>query len=76
MGDQLGTTVPSGARAQTRGVVFVHSCPRALAAHVEWALGDELGPPFNRGRGGPGPCPASSRRWDAPAGCIPPRPGL
>ncbi|HET7901090.1 MAG TPA: DUF3145 domain-containing protein [Candidatus Nanopelagicales bacterium] len=44
MGDQLGTTVPtSGARAQTRGVVFVHSCPRALAAHVEWALGDVLG---------------------------------
>ena len=28
------------------------------------------------GRGGPGPCPASPRRRDAPAGCIPSRPGL
>lgn len=46
MGDQLGPTPPvgpHGTRAQTRGVVFVHSCPRALAAHVEWALGDVLG---------------------------------
>lgn len=35
--------VPGGARATTRGVVFVHSCPRALASHVEWALADVLG---------------------------------
>ncbi len=26
-----------------RGVVFVHSCPRAVAAHVEWALAKALG---------------------------------
>ena len=25
---------PLGARVHTRGVVFVHACPRALAAHV------------------------------------------
>ncbi|MFN8169413.1 MAG: DUF3145 domain-containing protein [Candidatus Nanopelagicales bacterium] len=44
MADHAGTrTVPAGARVMTRGVVFVHSCPRALAAHVEWALADALG---------------------------------
>jgi hypothetical protein len=36
-------SVPHGARATTRGVVFVHSCPGALTAHVEWALADVLG---------------------------------
>ena len=29
--------------SQTRGVVFVHSAPRALCTHVEWALGGLLG---------------------------------
>ena len=29
----------------TSGVVFVHSAPRALAPHVEWALGVALGIP-------------------------------
>ena len=44
MADRSGTrTVPADARGLTRGVVFVHSCPRALAAHVEWALADVLG---------------------------------
>ena len=26
----------------TRGVIFVHACPPALAPHVEWALGSVL----------------------------------
>ncbi len=44
MTDRIGTpVVPAGARVLTRGVVFVHSCPRALAAHVEWAVADVLG---------------------------------
>ncbi len=44
MAEHTGTHgVPHGARAQTRGVVFVHSCPRALCAHVEWALADVTG---------------------------------
>ncbi len=44
MADHHGTrAVPDDARVRTRGVVFVHSCPRALTAHVEWALGDILG---------------------------------
>ena len=31
--------VPDGTPgAVTRGVVFVHACPRALSSHVEWAL--------------------------------------
>ena len=29
--------------ASTRGVVFVHSCPRAVSPHVEWALSGVLG---------------------------------
>src|SRR5690625_1761257 len=29
--------------ASTRGVVFVHSSPRALCPHVEWAVGSVLG---------------------------------
>lgn len=31
------------ARLPARGVVFVHSCPRALSPHVEWALAQVLG---------------------------------
>lgn len=31
------------ARAQASGVLFVHSCPKALAPHVEWALAREIG---------------------------------
>lgn len=27
----------------TSGVLFVHSCPRALVPHVEWALAREIG---------------------------------
>ena len=29
--------------ALTRGVLFVHSSPRALCSHVEWAAGEVLG---------------------------------
>ena len=43
---------PTGARAQTRGVVFVHSCPRALASHVEWGLADVLRSPVTLGWAG------------------------
>ena len=44
MSDRTGApAAPHGARAQARGVVFVHSCPRALTTHVEWALSDLLG---------------------------------
>ena len=31
------------AAANTRGVVYVHSAPRALCPHVEWAAGRALG---------------------------------
>jgi len=33
--------------SQARGVVFIHSSPRALSAHVEWALGGLLGATVN-----------------------------
>lgn len=48
MADHYGALgAPDGARVRTRGVVFVHSCPRALAAHVEWGLADVLGQPVS-----------------------------
>jgi len=31
------------ASGMSRGVLFVHSCPRALAPHVEWAMGRAIG---------------------------------
>lgn len=31
----------------TRGVVFIHSTPRALTTHIEWAIGDLLGTRVN-----------------------------
>ncbi|MGI8393365.1 DUF3145 family protein [Leucobacter sp. W1038] len=31
------------AQVNTSGVLFVHSCPKALAPHVEWALAREIG---------------------------------
>lgn len=33
--------------ATTRGVIFIHSTPRALCAHLEWALGNVLGTKVN-----------------------------
>ena len=33
--------------ARTRGVLFVHSSPRALSPHVEWAAGSALGVAVN-----------------------------
>ncbi len=38
-------TGPARTGAGTRGVVFVHSCPSAIAPHVEWALAGVLGRP-------------------------------
>lgn len=35
-------TVPANA-PQTRGVLFVHSAPSALCAHIEWAAANVLG---------------------------------
>jgi hypothetical protein len=35
------------AAAMTRGVLFVHSAPRALCPHVEWAAGNVLGTPVS-----------------------------
>ena len=29
--------------SQSRGVVLIHSCPRAVASHIEWALAKVLG---------------------------------
>ena len=32
---------------RSRGVLFVHSSPRALSPHVEWAVGSALGQAVN-----------------------------
>lgn len=39
------TTARTGRSPTTSGVVFVHSCPSAVAPHVEWALAGVLGRP-------------------------------
>ena len=39
------TRASTQAAVTTRGVVFIHCCPSALAPHVEWALAGELGRP-------------------------------
>lgn len=39
------TSGAHGATVRSRGVVFVHSCPPAVAPHVEWALAGVLGRP-------------------------------
>lgn len=36
-----------GSRARTRGVLYVHSSPRALSPHIEWAAGRVLGRAVN-----------------------------
>jgi hypothetical protein len=43
MADWQARAVPTGARVTTRGVLFVHSCPRAITAHVEWVLDEVFG---------------------------------
>src|SRR5215510_2181451 len=45
-GEVVGEDEPrldGGIAVRTRGVVYVHSAPPALAAHVEWALARVLG---------------------------------
>src|SRR3954463_7389763 len=39
-----GSGVP-GRVPNTRGVVFLHCCPSAIAPHVEWAIAGVLGRP-------------------------------
>jgi hypothetical protein len=36
-------TTRTATRAQTRGVLYVHSAPSALCPHIEWAAGGVLG---------------------------------
>jgi hypothetical protein len=43
MSSALKPLHPVEASTPARGVVYVHSCPRALSPHVEWALAEVLG---------------------------------
>jgi hypothetical protein len=40
-------TTRTATRAQTRGVLYVHSAPSALCPHIEWAVGGVLGHAVN-----------------------------
>ena len=45
MSDFARSATTQGSHAPLlRGVVYIHSCPRALMSHVEWALASTLGP--------------------------------
>lgn len=39
----MATSPGQGRSGVTRGVLFVHSSPRALCPHLEWAVGEVLG---------------------------------
>lgn len=39
------TATRTGSERATRGVVYLHRCPSAIAPHVEWALAGVLGQP-------------------------------
>ena len=53
----------------TRGVVFIHCCPSALAPHVEWAIAGVLGQPVKLSWSSQPAAPAHLRTdatWVAP----------
>jgi hypothetical protein len=55
----------------TRGVVFMHCCPAAIAPHVEWALAGVLGHPARLQWAGQPAAPAHLRAeagWAGPIG--------
>ena len=55
----------------TRGVVFLHACPSAIAPHVEWALAGVLGAPARLQWAAQPAAPAllrSEAAWIAPVG--------
>ena len=57
--------------SSTRGVVFIHCCPSAIAPHVEWALAGVLGRPARLTWTAQPAAPAhlrSEATWLAPSG--------
>lgn len=60
-----------GTAPTTRGVVFMHCCPAALAPHVEWALAGVLGRPARLQWAGQPAAPSHLRAeiaWSGPIG--------
>jgi hypothetical protein len=59
------------ATPQARGVIYIHSAPRALCPHLEWAVGRALGRPVSFDWADQ-PVLAGARRteyyWEGPAG--------
>lgn len=65
-GHQSTRTTPA-----TRGVVFMHCCPSAIAPHVEWALAGVLGRPVRLQWAGQPAAPTHLRAevaWSGPIG--------
>ncbi len=59
------------ATPNTRGVLFVHSSPKALCPHLEWAIGTVLGYPVNLTWEDQPVLPGTLRSefsWDGPPG--------
>ncbi|MFC4223608.1 DUF3145 domain-containing protein [Lysinibacter cavernae] len=59
------------ASQNTRGVLYVHSCPRALSPHLEWAMGRAIGRSVNFTWTPQGALPGTQRAefaWDGPVG--------
>lgn len=59
------------ATPQTRGVIFIHSAPKALCPHLEWAIGRALGQAVNLEWHDQPVLPGARRGelyWDGPAG--------
>ncbi|OKL46495.1 hypothetical protein BSR29_06055 [Boudabousia liubingyangii] len=57
--------------SQTHGVLFVHSAPKALCPHLEWAAADALGAPLQLHWVPQPACPGMYRAevaWMGPAG--------
>lgn len=65
-------SVRSGPDASAlRGVIFIHSCPRSLIPHVEWALANLLGTSFHLNWSAQSVLPGTHRadsNFKAPAG--------
>ena len=57
-------TTRTATRAQTRGVLYVHSAPSALCPHIEWAVGGVLGNAVNL-EWTPQSAQAGTYRWRA-----------
>lgn len=68
---RTGSTASGSVAPRTRGVIFMHCCPSALAPHVEWALAGVLDRPARLQWTGQPVAPSNLRAeaaWTGPVG--------